>query len=150
MGKLKILAGDIAPGVSFYTTPGAIRGVPLQEVLEADPAKIKAILGKKAPNPGRGICFVAVFTTGERAVIQTDAHTLLRIEADLAGGPMSRETVRRAGLDNSRAAIIFFVLFIAVWLLLGTLLRGWAAFILAFLVAMAGAVAAISVVKRIR
>lgn len=141
MSKLKILAGDIPRGTTFYTVPGAIRGLVLQEVLEADQDKVTQLLGRKLRGLGRQICFVAVFTSGEQALVQTDPGTLLRIESDLARGPVSRESVQRAAGNNSRMAILFCVLFLAAWVVLGNQVQGWMAFILSAVIGMAGAVA---------
>ncbi|SBW06126.1 hypothetical protein KL86DPRO_20608 [uncultured delta proteobacterium] len=141
MGKITVLGGDLPPGTEFYNNPGSIGGFAVAGLALADPEAVRKLGAVK-----RGffpkIYFIATLDDGRRALAATNPATFRRLERDIADGPVPAETVADRKKENTRAGVIFIVVYIGSFLVLERSLPGYLPYMAAFAAAIAAGVAA--------
>ncbi|MCC8194601.1 MAG: hypothetical protein LIP28_08150 [Deltaproteobacteria bacterium] len=140
MGRIKVVSGDIPAGTEFYNNPGSIGGLPVASVVEADPRSVKEAGFGASFGIGRKICFIATFDDGRRALAITDPQTFGSLSRDIAGGPVSAESVAERKRENTRTGVLFLVSYAVSFIVLERYLAGYLPYLAALGVAvLAGA-----------
>lgn len=141
MAKITVLGGDIPPGTEFYNNPGSIGGLAVAGLALADPESVRNFGFRKPRGFGPKVYFMATFDDGRRALAATDPRTFGRLERDIAGGPVSSETIADRKKENTRTGVIFIVAYIASFFVLERYLAGYLPFLGAFAAAIAAGIA---------